>query len=359
MTVHLEIDITHDRGSFRLRISESIDLKGITAVFGASGSGKTTLLRCIAGLESGVRGRIRFGDRSWTDEQGSARPEKRGIGYVFQDGRLFPHLDVRNNLLFAQKHGNRRGAVGFEETVDSLDLAPLLDRDTVSLSGGERQRVAIGRALLSNPALLLMDEPLTSVDRRRKGSMLETIKALPQTFSIPILYVTHDIDEMIFLADSVLLLADGCNAAFGSPMEIVGRSDFEQLTQCGDPGSLIEATVMQHADRLSAVAIDGQTLNVPRLRIDVGKVIRLKIDPRDVIIALEDPQRISIRNRLTARIAGITNHPRGHLTVELTLGRTSFRAWITRDAADDLALNEGREVIALIKSVALDPLPAN
>ena len=327
------------------------------ALVGANGSGKTTLLRVIAGLEKQARGDIRFRDRIWLDGQAGVKPENRFIGYVFQDGGLFSHLDVRGNLQFPLRHGRRHGAIEFDEIVDALDLAELLDRDTITLSGGERQRVAIGRALLANPLLLLMDEPLSSVDRPRKRKLLEKIKALPKRFDLPIVYVTHDLDELLFLADSVVLLADGRNIAHGSPTEIIERSDFERLSQCDEPGAILEAAVVGHSGDMSTVRVGDQDLNIPLLEGASCEAIRLRIDPRDVIIAVEEPARISIRNRLKARIEAIEPRSHGQLTIRLSAGGQFFGARITTNAAEELELSEGQQVFALIKSVALDAFP--
>lgn len=208
----LVVDVALDRGDFRLSVQGSFDLLGLTAIFGASGSGKTSLLRVIAGLESEDRGQIRFRDQEWLGESRRLPPEARGAGFVFQDGRLFEHLDVRGNLEFGLRP-KRPGPIGFDATVAAMGLEPLLGRAPMSLSGGERQRVAIARALLANPVLLLMDEPLSSLDLARKRELLPLIRSLPSRFGLPILYVTHSIDEIAYLADSVVLLAGGRNLA--------------------------------------------------------------------------------------------------------------------------------------------------
>ena len=357
MTGQLSVDIEIRRGAFRLRFTDALELAGITAVFGASGSGKTSLLRAIAGLERAALGNIRFRDQTWLDGNSYFPPERRAIGYVFQDGQLFTHLNVRGNLLFAGKHGKRKSQIAFDEILDALDLAPLLDRDTVSLSGGETQLVAIGRALLAGPDLLLMDEPLSSLDRNRKRRLLEKIRSLPKRFSLPIIYVTHDLDELLYLADSVVLLADGANIARGSPAEIIERSDFVELSGTPDPGAILEADVIEHSATLSIVAIGDQRLSLPLIEDRGCEAVRLRIDPRDVIIAAEAPSRISIRNVLEAGIQRLDADGTGQLLVRLAVDGQSFSARITEDAATELGLAVGQRVFSLIKSVALEAFP--
>ncbi|MBC7804061.1 MAG: molybdenum ABC transporter ATP-binding protein, partial [Candidatus Parcubacteria bacterium] len=199
---------------------------GITALFGASGSGKTTLLRCIAGLERAPEGVISFDDECWQDEAKDifVPPHRRACGYVFQEASLFPHLSVRRNLEYGEKRvptGRRR--LAFDQTVDLLGVAPLLGRRTENLSGGERQRVAIARALLVSPRLLLMDEPLASLDANRKGEILYYIERLRDELKLPILYVSHAVDEVVRLAGHVILLANGSIAAAGSVQDTIGR----------------------------------------------------------------------------------------------------------------------------------------
>jgi molybdate transport system ATP-binding protein len=221
----LQIDASLTQGDFRLAVRETLELAGITAVFGASGSGKTTLLRVIAGLEPEARGSIHFRGAAWLDGKRSLPPEARALGVVFQDGRLFPHLDVSGNLMFPIRHGRRRSAIGFDDTVQALGLETLLQRQTPSLSGGERQRVAIGRALLSGAGLLLMDEPLSSLDRDRKREILPLIRSLPKRFGLPILYVTHDVDELIYLASQL------CGPASRADQSPCGSRDTVRLSR--------------------------------------------------------------------------------------------------------------------------------
>lgn len=349
----LELDIELARDEFRLAVSDTLDLTGTTAIFGANGSGKTSLLRVIAGLEPAARGTIRFRGAEWQGPGRFEKPEHRAIGFVFQDGRLFSHLDVAGNLRFPQQAGGRAGSIGFDETVDAFGLGDLLHRHTGSLSGGERQRVAIARALLAAPSLLLMDEPLSSLDRSRKAELLPLIRELPARFGIPILLVTHDIDELVYLSDSVVLLADGTNVARGSAREILERSDFEQLTELREPGAVLEAEIRGQIDGLTTVSIGPAELRIPPVTGSAGDRIRLRIHPRDVILALEPPAGISIRNSLPTTIRALESAGDDQVLVSLSLGDQLLKARITRNAADELELREGQEIHALIKTVAL------
>ena len=348
----LVVDVALDRGDFRLAVKESFDLAGITAIFGASGSGKTSLLRVIAGLEAKARGQVRFRDTDWQSATRRLPPEARGAGFVFQDGRLFEHLDVRGNLRFALPR-NQSGPIGFDATVDALGLAPLLSRDPCSLSGGERQRVAIGRALLANPVLLLMDEPLSSLDLARKRELKPLIRSLPSRFGLPILYVTHSIDEIVYLADSVVLLAGGRNLAHGSAREILERSDIAELAGIDEPGVILEARTLRHTDALTVAAIGAHEIRLPRTEAAPGAVIRLRVDPRDVILALEPPRAISIRNCLPATVRAVERKPDGQVLVRLDVAGQALAARVTAESAAELGIREGQAIFALIKSMAL------
>lgn len=350
----LELDFELDRDDFRLGIRESFDLSGITTVIGANGSGKTSLLRVIAGLEPSARGRIACGGHEWQGPGTRLKPEARGIGYVFQEGRLFPHLDVRGNLQFPLRRGGRAGPIGYDETVASFELADLMQRYPGALSGGERQRVAIARALLANPDLLLMDEPLSSLDRARKRELLPLIRSLPQRFGIPIVYVTHDVDELIYLADRVVLLAAGKVIARGSAREVLERGDFEQLVGIEEPGLVLEARIASHAGGLTITTLAAGEIRIPRIAGEAGDMIRLRVHPRDVILAAEPARRISIRNCLPTTVRKLESSADDQVLVSLALGDQLLKARVTADAARELELTEGRPIYALIKTVALE-----
>ena len=358
MTSGLDLDVTLDRGDFRLAVCETFPPDGITAVFGASGSGKTSLLRVVAGLEPAARGRIGFGDTVWQDSGRRLPTEARPIAYVFQDGRLFPHLDVRANLEFPARHGRRHSRLGFDETVAALGLDPLLGRRPASLSGGERQRVAIGRALLADPALLLMDEPLSSLDRRRKRELLPLIRSLPVRFGLTVLYVTHDLDELVRLADRVVLLQGGRSLGQGSVREMLAREDLAAVAELDEPGSILEAVVREQSGGLTVAMLGDSELRLPAIDGARGSTIRLLVDPRDVILALEMPRGISIRNRLPGVVQSLDRRLDGQIDAVLDLAGQRLAARITSEAAAELRLEPGRPVIALIKTAALEGVAA-
>lgn len=361
----LSLDFELALGSFELSIREDLPLAGITGIFGPSGAGKTSLLRVLAGLEPAARGRVALDGAVWQDETKYVPTHERGLGYVFQDGRLFPHLDVRANLSFASRQGRGRdrdrdrglGRIGFDHVVAALDLGGLLDRDTTSLSGGERQRVAIGRALLASPRLLLMDEPASSLDLDRKREVVRMIEALPERFGLPVIYVTHDVDELVRLADEIVILRGGRVADRGPLRDVLERVDLSDSGESVETGAMIEGVVDAHTERMTEIAIGTQMLRIPRIEAAPGRRVRMRIHGRDVVVAVRRPDGLSIRNVLPAEIEGIETGESAHCRVRLRVGGQRLSAIITRDALDDLGLAAGQQVYALIKSVALDEYP--
>jgi len=347
---------------FKLAVDETIGLDGITAVFGPSGSGKTTLLRAIAGLDRGMSGTIRFAEQVWQDDSRGVfvPPHKRGVGYVFQDARLFTHLNVAANLRYAERRSRkaRRGlGIDFDEVVDALDLAPLLDRGTAALSGGERQRVAIGRTLLARPQLLLMDEPLAALDGRRKAAILPYIERLPTTFGVPVLYITHAIAEVSQISQHMVLLSGGRISANGPVTEIMERLDLYPMTGRFEAGVVLDARVAAHDTvyHLTDLDVAGQRMVVPALDLPIDATLRLRIRARDVSLATARPEGISIRNILAGTIAEIAEEPdTAFAEVLIDLGGAHIRARLTRKSIADLSLAVGRPVFALIKSIAID-----
>ena len=236
----LSVDIRVDFPGFSLEVAQEFAGDGITAVFGPSGCGKSTLLRSIAGFEPGAAGRVRFGDEVWMDARRSLAPHRRGVGYVFQDARLFPHLSVRGNLDFsARRAGGVPARYGFDDVAEVLDLAPLFARRVTQLSGGERQRVAIGRTLLARPRLLLMDEPLAALDTRRKGEILPYIARLRTAFRLPVLYVTHALEEVTQLCDRIVALAAGRVVATGDVASVLERLDLADVQGRFEAGAIL------------------------------------------------------------------------------------------------------------------------
>jgi molybdate transport system ATP-binding protein len=346
---------------FDLEVAEELDLNGVTALFGPNGSGKSTLLRAIAGFERPCHGRIALGEEVWFDNAAGVdvAPHRRPVGFMFQDDRLFEHLTVAGNLAFADRRsGKRRASFSYDEIVGALDLDRLLDRRIGALSGGERQRVALGRTLLTRPELLLLDEPLSALDRESKVEILPYIEQLPQRFGIPAICVSHSIEEVVRLAEKVLVLADGRVRAYGSAASIVERLDLQPITGHFEAGALVEARVAAHDDRLALTHIDigGDMLVMPMVeRLQPGDKIRLRIRARDVAIATRRPEAISIRNVLPATISEIAQEQDTAMAeVFLDLESARIRARLTRASVEDLQLVEGMQVFALIKTVSFD-----
>jgi molybdate transport system ATP-binding protein len=352
----LALNVALDRPGFALRVRHDLELAGITALFGPSGSGKTTLLRVIAGLEQ-ARGSVEFDGERWQADRELVPAHRRQIGYVFQDGRLFPHLTVEQNLLFALRRtasSGRRPSIDLATAVAALDLGTLLARRTPSLSGGEQQRAAIARALLTSPRLMLMDEPLSSLDVARKKEILPHIEKLPELFGVPVLYVTHNVDEVARLANDVVLLADGRVVAHGSVADVFERSDLGSFTGGLEAGVVLRPRVTAHDDGIATLRVGQQQLRVPMAAAAVGSLRPIRIHARDVAIATVRPQKLSIRNVLAARILKIEPGASPNVELLLDVDGERLRARITRDALDELELSPGREVFALIKSVALE-----
>ena len=354
----IEVDVTLRRGTFGLSARFESD-SGVTVLFGRSGSGKTTLLNAIAGLVRPEAGRIAVGGEVFFDAARSVclPPQKRRIGYVFQEGLLLPHLSVRNNLgygRFFTPEADRY--VDFDRVVTLLDLGNLLDRRARHLSGGEKQRVAIGRALLASPRLLLMDEPLASLDAPRKGEILHYVERLKDEMRIPIVYVSHAIEEVTRLADTLVLVSNGKVTGVGSVPELSARLDLR--TQIGrfEGGAVIDATVAGQdlASGLARLAFDGGELLTTDIDALVGERVRVRIRARDVSIALEKPRGISVLNCLPGIVAELGDDRGSSVDVRIAVGPTSIIARITRHSAIQLGLAPGGEVFALVKAVSLD-----
>jgi molybdate transport system ATP-binding protein len=350
----LSLNVALDRPGFGMQVDHDLALTGITALFGPSGAGKTTLLRIIAGLEHDARGRVTFDGEPWQTDAARVPPHRRGIGYVFQDGRLFPHLDVEENLRFALSRRTRRRSIDFDAAVQALGLGDLLARRTPSLSGGEQQRVAIARALLTSPRLMLMDEPLSSLDVARKKEIVPHIEKLPELFGVPVLYVTHNVDEVARLANDVVVLTDGRIAAQGSVAEIFARSDLGSFTGGLEASVVLRAKVTAYEGGIATLLVGAQPLRVPMAAARAGAIRPVRIRASDVAIATVRPEKLSIRNVLIARILAIETGANLNVELLLDVDGEHLRARITRDAHDELELATGQEVFALVKSVALE-----
>ncbi|PJI39636.1 molybdenum ABC transporter ATP-binding protein [Ferrovibrio sp.] len=355
----LEIDIAHDYGGFALQ-AQFACAPGLTALFGRSGAGKTTLVNAIAGLLTPQRARISINGRVLADTGNGINvpPHQRRIGYVFQDARLFPHLTVRNNLLYGRFFARRDDDIDFGHIVDLLGIAQLLQRRPATLSGGEKQRVAIGRALLSRPELLLMDEPLASLDGARKDEILPYLERLRDELRLPIVYVSHAIPEVTRLADTVVLLSDGRVQAVGSVEDLTARLDLFPLTGRYEAGAVLNATLVRHDEAwgLSVLQTRAGDVMVPRLERALGTALRIRIRARDVTLALTPPTGTSALNILPGTVAELQPSSEGAPQVEVRLdchGDTVL-ARVTRLSADRLDLQPGKPVYAMIKTVALD-----
>ena len=357
-TLSLSISISLD--DFKLELTHQLPLEGITALFGPSGAGKTTLLRIIAGLETRSHGKVAYDNELWqTPHSGEfVPPHRRGVGYVFQDARLFPHLTVAGNLAYANKRSRSLSSpITFNEVVSTLGLTPLLSRRPQSLSGGEGQRVAIARALLTRPRLMLMDEPLSSLDLARKAEILSLIERLPVAFGVPVIYVTHAIEEVVRLAGHMVVLSGGRKVADGPVQEVLESIELQSETGRFEAGVVLTATVIDHDEdyRLTRLDHGGQVIVMPLVNVASGSEVRLRVRARDVALATVRPRGISVRNILSGTISEIAAEPdTAFAEVLVDLGSARLRARISRAAADDLALVHGQPVFALIKSVAFD-----
>ena len=356
----LDLDVSISFQPFSLAVTDKMSLDGITALFGPSGCGKSTLLRIISGLETGARGHIRFGEETWLDSAAGlfVPPHRRGVGYMFQDTQLFPHLSVAGNLRYAERRSRVVGGpIDYAGVVRALDLAPLLDRRPRSLSGGERQRVAIGRTLLTRPRLLLMDEPLAALDVRRKGEILPYIEQLPQVFGVPVIYVTHAVEEVAHLASRVIVLSAGRKIADSNVAEMLERLDLQDVTGRFEAGVVLTAQVIEHDMhyRLTYLSHGAQRIVMPMVRAPPGRDVRIRIRARDVALATQRPQGTSVRNILAGILTEIVEEPDTAFAETLVdIGGANIRARVTRAAIAELELVPGAPVFAMIKSVAFD-----
>ncbi|MEN8217533.1 MAG: molybdenum ABC transporter ATP-binding protein [Pseudomonadota bacterium] len=351
----IEVEFRLERGNFSLEVQIGFQEKGITALFGPSGGGKTTLLRCIAGLEPTVRGSLRMGETVWQDDAKRifVPPHKRPIGYIFQGAALFPHLSVRGNLDFALKRANER-RVSLEDAVALTGIGHLLERRTTNLSGGERQRVALARALLTSPQFLLMDEPLAALDRASKAELMPYIEQLHDALSMPVLYVTHSIEEVAHLADQMLLLFNGRVQGSGAISEIL-TSLALPLARADNAVSVIEASVVEHDDNyhLTCLRFDGGEILLPREDLSIGKTVRVAVHARDVSLVWQPPKHTSILNVIPVIVKEVSELNSAQVLVRLTAAGTLLLARITRKSAASLEVVPGRQMYAQVKSVSL------
>lgn len=344
------------RTGFNLKVDLQLPGSGVTVFYGHSGSGKTTLLRCIAGLERAPHGEVLFKGSTWQREGFFLPTHKRPIGYVFQEASLFPHLTARQNLEFAMKRATP-GVHGFDfqHAVQLLGITRILEQYPGQLSGGERQRVAIARALLVHPQLLLMDEPLASLDQARKQEILPYLEKLKRELDLPILYVSHSPDEVARLADYLVALDEGRVVAAGPLAETLSRLDFP-IRLGEEAGTVLEARVAERDEKwqLARIAIGGGDLWFRDNGYPVGQKVRVRILARDISLALEHHDNTSITNHLAAEVMAMeTDDHAGLALVKLKVGSDILVARVTRRSAHQLGLKPGKTLWAQIKSVAI------
>ncbi|MBK8176328.1 MAG: molybdenum ABC transporter ATP-binding protein [Rhodospirillales bacterium] len=359
----LDVRIRRALGDFTLDVAFTGPSSGITALFGPSGSGKSTVINAIAGLLRPDIGHVRLGEATFVDtEAGIDVPlRRRRVGYVFQEARLFPHMRVRDNLLYglrrAPKPDPRSGrSITFAHIVDLLGVGGLLDRRPRALSGGEKQRVALGRALLAQPRLLLMDEPLAALDAGRKAEILPYIERLRDDLGIPIVYVSHAVEEVARLADAVVVLAGGRVVASGDVAAVMSRLDVFPSASPFEAGAVVPVRIAGHDDAyaLTTLAFDGGSLRVPRIERPVGDRLRIRVRARDVMLALNRPDGLSALNILPAIIDDVLVEEGCYASARIAVGSARLVARLTRLSAERLALRPGQTVYAVVKSVAID-----
>lgn len=349
----LELNFSQTLGMHRLQVAESLPASGITAIFGVSGAGKTSLINAISGLTRPEQGRIVLNERVLYDAEKKIclPPEKRRVGYVFQDARLFPHYNVLGNL----RYGMAKSMAGqFDKLVTLLGIEPLLDRLPGGLSGGEKQRVAIGRALLTAPELLLLDEPLASLDIPRKRELLPYLQRMAREISIPVLYVSHSLDEILHLADKVMVLEAGTVKAFGNLEDVWGSSVMNPWLPQEQQSSILKVSVLEHHPHyaMTALALGDQHIWVNKLDKPLQTAVRIRIQATDVSLVLQPSSHTSIRNTLRAKV--VQNYDLdGQVEVQLDVGGRTLWARISPWARDELNIKPGLWLYAQIKSVSI------
>ena len=360
----LKVAVEKRLGSFLLDVAFAAPTPGIVALFGPSGCGKSTTINIIAGLLLPDHGEISLGEDVLLDTRRkiAIAAERRGIGCVFQDARLFPHLSVAANLRYAQRRARRAPYVSLERVLAMLDLEPLLSRRVHRLSGGERQRVALGRALLSQPRLLLLDEPLAALDRDRREEVLPYLETLRDQLAIPMIYVSHQFDEVLRLATHIVLMQAGKVAAEGGITQMSLDPKLRALIGPDAVGAVIDGTVIGEdaASGLTRVRVGNGELNIEAARLVAGARMRVQLLARDVIVSTRMPQYLSVRNSLPGVVTAIDDDGTGNpgelgsdlVSIDIGAG-ASILARVTRAATRELELAVGAAVWALVKAVSL------
>jgi len=343
-----------ERAAFKLDVSADIPLRGITGIYGASGAGKTTLLRCIAGLEADFTGELQFAGERLNGDDLWVPPHEREIGYVFQEPRLFSHLDVRGNIEYGMHRRKDGTGPAFDEVVALLGLGQLLERRSYQLSGGEAQRVAIARALLSSPRVVLMDEPLASLDETRKLEILPFLDRLHAEAAVPIIYVSHNIDEICRLCDHLMVLDDGQIVANDNLQSVLLRMDVPGLS--GDAAGAVisgEITEYDSSYELSLVSFSGGGLWLPAKIGTIGDSVRLRIKANDVSLSKDKPNHSSILNLIDVVVDDVQDAQGPTQLIRVSAGRDKLIARITRRSREELNLQPGDNVVAQVKAAAV------
>jgi molybdate transport system ATP-binding protein len=354
----LSVQLAKQRGDFRLELAFEAPASGLIALFGRSGCGKSTALNLIAGLLPADSGRIELGGHTLYDAaRGIDVPaERRGIGYVFQDARLFPHLDVLANLRYGAKRAaaSARG-IDFDEVIELLGLQSLLPRRTHQLSGGERQRVAFGRALLRQPRLMLLDEPLAALDAARREELLPYLERLRDRLAVPIVYVSHQFEEVLRLATHVVLLETGSVRAQGDIASVSRRSELRAIVGPELVGAVVEGRVdaVDPATGLAELTVAAGRMHVEADGLSPGQIIRIQLLARDLILATEPPRGLSVRNRLAGTIVALAADDTRAQLLEVDIGGATVLVRVTNAACAELRLQVGCPVWVLVKAASL------
>jgi molybdate transport system ATP-binding protein len=353
----LHVSVQKRRGSFALDATFTLPTPGVVALFGRSGCGKSSLVNLIAGLLTPDSGRVALDDTMLFDSHQAVdlAPERRRIGYVFQDARLFPHLRVAGNLAYGERRALGQPYVSLDGVVSLLDLGPLMSRRTHQLSGGERQRVAIGRALLSQPRLLLLDEPLAALDNARREEVLPYLENLRDQFAIPMVYVTHSFDEVLRMATHIVLMVDGSVTAQGAVGAMSLDPQLRSIIGRDEVGAIIDGQVIgsNPVSRLTRVRVGHGELNVQTSGLATGAALRVQLLARDIIVSTQQPEHLSVRNSLMGSIDKIESDDADSDLITIDIGTARILARITKAATRDLALRPGMPTWALVKSVSL------
>jgi molybdate transport system ATP-binding protein len=357
----LQVAAQKRRGTFELDAQFELPTPGVVALFGRSGSGKSTLVNVIAGLLKADSGWVALDDAVLLDTtlHIDVPPERRRIGYVFQDARLFPHLSVAANLRYGQRRAQVPSFVGIDLVADLLDLGALMSRRTHQLSGGERQRVAIGRALLSQPSLLLLDEPLASLDASRREEVLPYLETLRDQLSIPMVYVSHHFDEVLRLATHLVLMESGKTIAQGNLSEMSLNPGVRAIIGADAVGAIVEGTVLGRdpASGLLRVQVGHGELKVHLGKAANGAKLRVQLLARDLIVATQVPEHLSVRNTLSGAVTAVMSDDEDSDLIGIDIGGTIIMARVTKAATRELGLASGLPVWALVKTVSLRPHP--